>query len=185
MAQGVRQQLVNLGVLMPVRPLTPSFPAYTPLERMPWLAEGACVGHPTPDIFGAPATAAERSAAKRICYTCHVRLRCLEFAVQVLPRSNPGIWGGTTSSERSHIRRSRGIPPRPYGRPAIEAARTTCGVCDLPLSGPNLAVQRRADGGTRRICRNCRRIRNRETMRALRQRRREAAAAASAAAGAA
>jgi hypothetical protein len=101
----------------------------------------------------------------------------MEWAVQVLPRSDTGIYGGTTASERAQIRRRRGIPPRPYGRPAIEAASGVCGVCGLPLSGPNVRYER-TPTGTRRVCRACRRRRNNEAERARRARRREAREAA-------
>jgi hypothetical protein len=95
----------------------------------------------------------------------------------VLPRSDTGIYGGTTASERAQIRRRRGVPPRPYGRPAIEAASGVCGVCGLPLSGPNVRYER-TPTGTRRVCRACRRRRNAEAERARRARRREAREAA-------
>jgi hypothetical protein len=176
-AQAVRQALVDLGVLMPLRPLQPRFPQHMPFARPPWiLTEGACVGHPTPDIFTAPATQAGRTQARRVCYSCHVRIPCMEWAVQVLPRSDTGIYGGTTANERAQIRRRRGVPPRPYGRPAIEAQQTCCGTCGLPLTGSNLRVER-TPTGTRRVCRSCRRRRNTEAERARRARRREAAAA--------
>jgi len=85
----------------------PSHPI--PAEDVAWKTEGLCQ-EVDPDLFfpeiGARTTAAD---AKSICVACHVRLKCLEFA---LSHGEQGIWGGMTERQRKAIRRVRD------GRPA-------------------------------------------------------------------
>ncbi len=47
----------------------------------------------------------EIRAAKAVCASCPVRLRCLEFALET--NQDTGIWGGTTEEERRRQRRAR------------------------------------------------------------------------------
>ena len=48
----------------------------------------------------------ENVQAMKICHTCPVIAECLEWA---LHHERWGIWGGTTSTERSRIRAKRNI----------------------------------------------------------------------------
>ena len=41
--------------------------------------------------------------AKAVCKTCPYVMRCLLYAIE---NGEPGIWGGTTESDRKSIRRS-------------------------------------------------------------------------------
>ena len=45
-------------------------------------------------------------AVKAICGECPLRIPCAVYAIQTNPQ---GIWGGTTESERTAIRRGRGV----------------------------------------------------------------------------
>jgi WhiB family transcriptional regulator, redox-sensing transcriptional regulator len=45
----------------------------------------------------------EIQAAKGLCQSCHVRNRCLEYAL--VTNQEDGIWGGTTEGERRRLRR--------------------------------------------------------------------------------
>lgn len=44
--------------------------------------------------------------AKAICAECPLKLDCLTYAIE---SGQHGIWGGTTESERTAIRRGRGV----------------------------------------------------------------------------
>lgn len=66
---------------------------------------GNCVEHETPDIFFPNRdTDAKVTTAKAVCAECDVVEECLEFA---LSSRSLGIWGGTTLSERTAIRKQR------------------------------------------------------------------------------
>ena len=43
--------------------------------------------------------------AQRVCATCPVKVRCLEYALAA--RIEHGVWGGTSSRQRSRINRDR------------------------------------------------------------------------------
>lgn len=47
------------------------------------------------------------AAAKAVCAHCPVRLHCLTYALVANPED--GIWGGLTPSERTTLRRQRGL----------------------------------------------------------------------------
>lgn len=53
-----------------------------------------------------PSTYANERAAKAVCEECPLKLPCALYAIRTGPQ---GIWGGTTESERTAIRRGRGI----------------------------------------------------------------------------
>ena len=55
--------------------------------------------------------------AKGVCGQCGVRLHCLTYALVANPED--GIWGGLTPSERTTLRRKRGL-----GRTALSAEAT-------------------------------------------------------------
>jgi WhiB family redox-sensing transcriptional regulator len=49
--------------------------------------------------------------AKAVCMRCDVQARCLAYALEV---GEVGIWGGTTTEERSYFRKHGRFPaPRP------------------------------------------------------------------------
>lgn len=62
-----------------------------------WYDDAACQGLGWTEFFDG-----EGSVGRRICATCPVRLRCLQFAINNAVTT--GIWGGMTPLER---RRSR------------------------------------------------------------------------------
>ena len=69
-----------------------------------WMARGACQSE-DPELFF-PISASgvgldQVNAAKAVCRGCPVRAACLSFGVAT---RQDGIWGGTTSEERSAIR---------------------------------------------------------------------------------
>ena len=47
--------------------------------------------------------------AKAICRTCPVELDCLDYVLQTVTTSSVdhGIWGGTTPTQRQHIRTTK------------------------------------------------------------------------------
>ena len=86
---------------------------------------GACVGQPVevwfPNLNVYEATLEEirkgrknMREALRICSTCEVKQRCLEYA---LSWERHGIWGGTTETDRDTMRRKNNIP---FLRPSIQ-----------------------------------------------------------------
>ena len=78
-----------------------------------WMARGACVDHPEPDLFFPTATQGRSSksgtdrseparAAQRICAGCTVSNECLSFALE--HEEIKGVWGGTTTGQRRQYR---------------------------------------------------------------------------------
>jgi hypothetical protein len=180
----VRRALTGYGVLPVTTPQRRAFPSPAPLPRSPRsLQTGSCVGHPRPDLWISPASPAEREEAKHICrFCCPVTLTCRDWALKAVPAADTAIYGGCTAPERARLRQQMGLGrlPGPSGRPAIEAALTTCPECGLPLQGPNLVTEVRRDGSAHRRCRACTRARKTASMRAYRARRKAAAQAAQA-----
>ncbi|MFY0406980.1 WhiB family transcriptional regulator [Solicola sp. PLA-1-18] len=89
-------------------------------EQYQWQYEGACNDVET-ELFFSPAfergsrREAREGEAKSYCAVCPVALQCLEHA---LSAEEPfGVWGGTTSQERSAILRQLRSPD-PVARPA-------------------------------------------------------------------
>lgn len=75
------------------------------------MPRSACQGEDPEIFFPMAATGpalGQISAAKAICSRCPVRHPCLHYAVATI---QDGIWGGTTTEERSGLRG----PSRPYG----------------------------------------------------------------------
>jgi WhiB family transcriptional regulator, redox-sensing transcriptional regulator len=85
-----------------------------------WMPRSACQGE-DPEIFFPMAAATvpalgQISAAKAVCSRCPVRQPCLRYAMATI---QDGIWGGTTTDERSGLRGpSRPYFHRPTGQPA-------------------------------------------------------------------
>ena len=73
-----------------------------------WRREAACTGY-DPELFfpigTAGASAQQTEQARQICQRCPVRLRCLDWAVQV--GADHGVWGGLSEEERRALRRRR------------------------------------------------------------------------------
>ncbi len=70
----------------------------------PWLALAACIRFPTNLFFPAPGE--DASAAIELCARCLVRRSCFNYAM-----AHPelyGVWGGTSSEERTLLRRAAG-----------------------------------------------------------------------------
>lgn len=68
-----------------------------------WRNLGACRGL-DPAVFF-PDTDQTADEAKEICFTCDVRIACLEHALA--SQEKAGVWGGTTERERRRIVRQR------------------------------------------------------------------------------
>jgi WhiB family redox-sensing transcriptional regulator len=92
----------------PVRLHSPAPRRSDPHAPMPWAERGLCT-QTDPDLFfPEKATASyttidgdRMSHAKAICGRCPVRPECLTWA---LDNHEEGIWGGTTTDERSRMR---------------------------------------------------------------------------------
>jgi hypothetical protein len=170
---GVRRSLESLGVIAVTTVARRNFPETTPMPRQPKaLMEGACVGYREP--LWTSEDVAQRAKAVRICNGCHVREICLEWALSALPAHDQAIWAGLNASARAQLRRERGLGAAMYGQPWINAVKTCCNTCGLPLEGPNCYSYTTPDGRQRRGCRACRRRRTAEHQRARRAAAREA-----------
>src|SRR2546430_1372992 len=133
----VRRALAALGVVEPLREPRRAFPQHVPLPRAPRsLQEGSCVGHPNARWWVSD-DPAERELARRICDGCHVKAACRDWALRAVPASDTAIYAGTTAAARRRLRRALGIT-RPNAVVAINARKTCCPECGLPLSGDNL-----------------------------------------------
>lgn len=81
------------------------------LDNMPDLPGAVCKGHPDDELwFANGRSKARQEQAKRLCNTCPVKKKCLEYAME-WDREHPeyyerldGIWGGTTEAERELMR---------------------------------------------------------------------------------
>lgn len=82
-------------------------------EPVPWMQDAACRPHPTDWWF--PKRGEPVQQAKTICYTCPVRLDCLNYALNI--PGIQGIWGGMSGRERRDIRSKPSKPIR-HGTPA-------------------------------------------------------------------
>jgi hypothetical protein len=172
--QGVRRSLEDLGVIAVSRVARRNPPEHVPTARQPRvLMQGTCVGHAQPGLWTSD-DAGERNVAVTICTACHVQRECLAWALANLPAHDQAIWAGTNASQRTRMRRERGLGvPGPRGQPWINLVKINCNTCGLPLSGPNLYEYQTPDGRTRRACRACRRRRTNEWQRARRAAARE------------
>lgn len=82
-------------------------------QDLTWQEEAACLGlyqDTGEDLFFPPYTegrippgqAVRVKKAKQICKGCPVLRQCLRYAVR---NECTGVWGGTTDSERKHMRK--------------------------------------------------------------------------------
>lgn len=72
-------------------------------ETYAWHLAGACRGSAVdffPDVHG-PDRIRLEAMAKRVCADCPVRRRCLDHALAA--GESYGVWGGTTSQERTEV----------------------------------------------------------------------------------
>jgi WhiB family redox-sensing transcriptional regulator len=81
-------------------------------EDLAWENRAACIGQDTSLFFADKWThvdvRAATAKAKGICFTCPVRLACLEYALRTQrPSHEYGVYGGATAKERKKIRRAR------------------------------------------------------------------------------
>jgi WhiB family transcriptional regulator, redox-sensing transcriptional regulator len=76
------------------------------LGRPEWQRRAACRGEGT-EGFVLARGAGGYTNAKGLCAVCAVRRECLEMALA--DDELVGLWGGTTSAERSRMRASRGV----------------------------------------------------------------------------
>jgi WhiB family redox-sensing transcriptional regulator len=108
--------------------MTPeAFDAFIAQLRPAWHEHAACRGQGADRYV--VTTARASITAKQVCATCPVAADCLDYAL-----ADPtlrGVWGGTSSRDRSRLRRSLKAPVKP-SRPHRR------------LTGP-LPVRRRAD----------------------------------------
>lgn len=71
-----------------------------------WMSKAACLGHPPTWWFPEGHDAYERpetEKALRICYTCPVRHKCLQWALKHTDQH--GIYAGLTPEQRREVRR--------------------------------------------------------------------------------
>ena len=156
--QRTRRSLEDVGAIAVTRTPRRRFPEYVPRPHQPAeLQQGACVGHPRADAWTS-SDAEDRAFAAHLCRdACPVQQACLTWALTAAPSHDGAIYAGTTATQRTRLRRERGVvTPRLVGQVLINSLKTVCGTCDLPLSGRNLYVERLADGRERRHCVACR-----------------------------
>jgi WhiB family redox-sensing transcriptional regulator len=68
-----------------------------------WMADGKCREVPPETFFPSDGLGVIR--AQRICATCEVSARCLEYALE--NHIDHGVWGGKSERERRRILRAR------------------------------------------------------------------------------
>ena len=71
--------------------------------ELQWMRDGDCRNYPPAAFF--PSDGVGVDAARRICASCHVKDRCLEYAL--VNRIDHGVWGGCSERERRRILKRR------------------------------------------------------------------------------
>lgn len=71
--------------------------------ELQWMRDGNCRNYPPAAFF--PSDGVGVDAARRICTTCPVQERCLEYALA--NRIDHGVWGGSSERERRRILKRR------------------------------------------------------------------------------
>lgn len=67
-------------------------------DHLSWMRWASCA-ESDPDLWHPEdSNAAQAKQAKRICWRCPVRERCLEYALEA--GEEHGVWGGLSTSER-------------------------------------------------------------------------------------
>jgi WhiB family redox-sensing transcriptional regulator len=73
-------------------------------EPESWREAAACLtAGDEISFFPTPEDAQMATAAKAVCATCPVVDSCLSYAIET--NQTEGVWGGTTSAERTKLRR--------------------------------------------------------------------------------
>lgn len=70
-----------------------------------WMARGLCAERPPSEFFPSDGVGVDR--ARKICATCPVQERCLEYALT--NRIDHGVWGGASERERRRILKRRRV----------------------------------------------------------------------------
>lgn len=73
------------------------------LKRPAWMADAACAEHPELQFVSGRGQSTE--PLKAVCRGCLVRRECLDYALG--DDGLQGVWGGTSTKERSEYRRLR------------------------------------------------------------------------------
>lgn len=71
--------------------------------ELQWMRDGNCRNYPPAAFF--PSDGVGVDAARRICASCPVQDRCLEYALT--NRIDHGVWGGSSERERRRILKRR------------------------------------------------------------------------------
>lgn len=71
--------------------------------ELQWMRDGDCRDYPPKAFF--PSDGVGVDVARRICATCDVKDRCLEYALT--NRIDHGVWGGCSERERRRILKRR------------------------------------------------------------------------------
>lgn len=74
-------------------------------RRESWHDRAVCAQTDPELFFPGKGELSKSKTAKQLCFTCPVRLQCLEWALANDERW--GVWGGTTGYERSSLRDKR------------------------------------------------------------------------------
>jgi hypothetical protein len=111
-----------------------------------WVAAAVCA-QVDPALWF-PEKGGNNGPAKAICYSCPVRVDCLEYALRQ-EIAVDGIWGGTSVVDRRRIRRERGIDDvKPCGTRAAytrhrQRGETPCPDCTAANSAYHRAYDQR------------------------------------------
>jgi WhiB family redox-sensing transcriptional regulator len=73
------------------------------MDSTNWMAEGNCNNHPPETFFPSDGVGVE--VAKKICLTCPVQERCLNYALA--NRIEHGVWGAASERQRRRILKAR------------------------------------------------------------------------------
>lgn len=80
-----------------------NFEGLVPQKSDDWRLEARCIGI-DPEVFY-PEQGDQAWEVKRLCQGCPVRIKCLEWAIEV--GDEWGIWGGVGPKDRIRITRAR------------------------------------------------------------------------------
>ncbi len=86
-----------------------------PRQAIPeWTEQASCAQVGQPDLwFPEQSRTDVAAAAKAICARCHVRRRCLDYALEIecTGAMLHGIWGGYTPKDRAQLRQHKRAEP--------------------------------------------------------------------------
>jgi WhiB family redox-sensing transcriptional regulator len=98
-----------------------------------WRSRAACAGADVEEFYPHKAIRQVPPLVERVCVSCPVRGSCL---AEALLHHEKGVWGGTTETQRSALRR--------------RYRRDSCPVC-----GPSIVVPLTAEGREVQVCTSC------------------------------